>query len=48
LRERARGLEQQVEGYERDLISAIEERDDLLQRLENDGIVEVNGLREII
>lgn len=41
-------LQQQVEGYERDLISTIEERDDLLQRLENDGIRKVNDLREII
>jgi hypothetical protein len=46
--ERATGLERQVEGYERDSISTIEERDDLLQRLKNDGILEVNDLRAII
>lgn len=41
-------LEQQVEVYERDLIAKIEERDDPRQRLDDEGIHEVNDLREII
>ena len=48
MRERVNDLEQQVERYERDLISTVEERDDPLQRLENDDIAEVDDLREIV
>jgi hypothetical protein len=45
---RRRRLQQQVEGYERDLISTTEKRDDVLQRLEGEGVREVNDWREAV
>ncbi|KAF2629981.1 hypothetical protein BU25DRAFT_485114 [Macroventuria anomochaeta] len=44
----SRDLQRQVEQYELDLIETIEERDDVLQRLENEGIREVRDLRDTI